>query len=145
VTTQSLVSGNDAQNLNFAVPASEVAKLLRKCSARAEVIKFPLSRPDPIAERLEAIKPHLRVGARFTAAELEKIMGGPADKFEPIVSEGYIPEFKKNNVFLSHVRRYYPFEVPGMTKPLYRVNLLFQDLQDGKGTQLTSWYFRSPD
>ena len=72
-------------------------------------------------------------------------MGGVQDKFEPILPGAYIAEFKRNAGRIACVRRYFPFEAPETSEPRYRVNLLFQDVGDGKGLQLTTWYFRSPN
>jgi hypothetical protein len=93
---------------------------------------------------VQRIEARLRPGV-IKATELEEIMGGRPDKFGPISPDAYIPEFKRNAGLLACIRRYFPFNVPGEAEPRYRVNLLFQDQEDGKGLQLTSWCFRSPN
>jgi tetratricopeptide (TPR) repeat protein len=109
----------------------------------AQALKTGIQRDDT-AERVQRIKGRLRVGV-IKAAELEQIMGRRPDRGDPIAPSAYIPEFKRSAGISAYIMRYFPFEVPGVAQPRYRVNLLFQNLADGKGYQLTSWYFRSPN
>jgi S1-C subfamily serine protease len=99
---------------------------------------------EEMSEKVERIKTQLHVRT-YKVTELEEIMGRRTDKFDYFLPDVDVPEFNRKAGLNACIRRYFPFEVPGVAEPRYRVNLLFQNLEDGKGLQLTSWYFRSPN
>lgn len=133
------------ENLSFAVPASQVAALLRQAERASQLTKLPLVPPDPITEAVERIKPQLRLGKQYGVDELVQIVGRQSDKFETFQPGDFIADFNRKVRYRSEVRRYFPFADPETKRMQYRVNLLFQDMQDGKGMVLGAWQFPSPE
>jgi len=158
VTSSQFKSG---QNLNFAIPVSQILRLMPRFEGEWQLTQLPLGRQwtsgpfardgqtpgalpnrDDMAERVERIKAQLRIGMS-NPAELEAIMGGRPDKSENVSKDQFITDLNARTNRPTIVRRYFPFEIPGVPEPRYRVNLFFQNSEDGKGYQLSAWYFRS--
>jgi S1-C subfamily serine protease len=91
--------------------------------------------------KLLEIKRQLRLGP-MTGAELDRIMGARHDTLESLTANTYMAEFKRKSRGPASIIRYFRVEGAGGT---YRVNVLFENLGDGKGPQLTAWNFNEPN
>jgi len=70
------------------------------------------------------------------------------DKSEDVTAQEALVEFKVQiGRDQASVQRHFPFEVPGVARPAYRVNLLWvlPEKADILKARLESYYFRSPD
>lgn len=114
---------SDGQNLNFAVPASNITQLLRQSESSKEVgvSLFPLAFAEQIALKL-------RHGQSI--AQVREI-AGVADQIEQLQPWAIVPEFQARVSQGGRISRYLPFKSPGGPVQ-YRVTVLFASNGEGE-------------
>jgi S1-C subfamily serine protease len=139
------LSKTGAQNVNFAVPVSEVTRLLKASEDDGVVTRFPLPpKAPPKAANTKGLAAQLRVG--LTATELDRIVGRVPDKTGAYPDGAFIPEFGMRAEVDSYVRCYFPLERRPGKEQLYILNCLLEESSRNSDSRrlLKKWYFRVP-